>query len=88
MRILIVEDDGLVASGIKQGLRHFGYTVDLAASAEEAERSLKTETFDLAVVDIGLPGLDGLTCSGPWRLPATHVNVPLAPGAPSENEAV
>lgn len=61
MRILIVEDDDLVASGIKQGLRHFGYTVDLANSAEEAERSLKLETFDLAVVDIGLPGLDGLT---------------------------
>ena len=61
MRILIVEDDGLVASGIKQGLRHFGYTVDLAVSAEEAERSLKLETFDLAVVDIGLPGLDGLS---------------------------
>ena len=61
MRILIVEDDDLVASGIKQGLQHFGYTVDLTNSAEEAERSLKLETFDLAVVDIGLPGLDGLT---------------------------
>lgn len=61
MRILIVEDDGLVAIGIKQGLRQAGYTVDLADSAEAAERSLKLETFDLAVVDIGLPGLDGLT---------------------------
>jgi DNA-binding response OmpR family regulator len=61
MRILIVEDDDLVATGIKQGLRQAGYTVDLAGSAEEAERSLKSEIFDLAIVDIGLPGLDGLS---------------------------
>lgn len=61
MRILIVENDDLVATGIKQGLRQAGYTVDLAGSAEEAERSLRSEIFDLAIVDIGLPGLDGLS---------------------------
>ncbi len=61
MRILIVEDDDLVASGIKQGLVQAGYTADMANSAEAAERSLKVETFDMAVVDIGLPGLDGLS---------------------------
>jgi DNA-binding response OmpR family regulator len=61
MRILVIEDDELVASGIKQGLPRAGYTVDLFGSAEAAERCLKAETFDLAVVDIGLPGVDGLT---------------------------
>lgn len=61
MRILVVEDDGLVASGLKQGLSQAGYTVDLADSAETAELSLQTESFDLAVVDIGLPKADGLT---------------------------
>ena len=61
MRILVVEDDSLVASSIKQWLVHAGYTVDLAASAEAAEISLGAEAFDLAVVDIGLPRIDGLT---------------------------
>jgi two-component system, OmpR family, response regulator QseB len=61
MRILVVEDDDLVALGIKQGLARAGYTVDLATSAEAAEACLKNEAFDLAVIDIGLPRMDGLT---------------------------
>jgi DNA-binding response OmpR family regulator len=61
VRVLVVEDDDLVACGIKQYLLQAGYTADLAGSAETAELCLNSETFDLAVVDIGLPGLDGLT---------------------------
>lgn len=61
MRILVVEDDGLVASGLKQGLSQAGYTVDVAASAEAADVSLQSERYDLALVDVGLPGTDGLT---------------------------
>ena len=61
MRILIVEDDALVADGLKQGLQQLGYTVDVATSAEEAEAFVGSESFNLALVDIGLPGADGLT---------------------------
>ena len=61
MRILVVEDDSLVADGIKQGLLNAGYTADVVASAECAELFLQEESFDLAVVDIGLPKADGLT---------------------------
>ncbi|MXS84514.1 DNA-binding response regulator [Nitrosomonas sp. HPC101] len=61
MRILVVEDDSLVASGIKQGLANAGYTTDMAESAERAIQYLQAENFDLAVVDIGLPGADGLS---------------------------
>ena len=60
MRILIVEDDDPVASGLKQGLVSLGYTVDVAGSAEAAEHCLAAEAFDLALVDIGLPRADGL----------------------------
>ena len=60
MRILIVEDDSLVAQGLKQGLQQLGYTVDVASTAEEAERCVTTEAFDMALVDIGLPRADGL----------------------------
>ncbi|MGE5385390.1 MAG: response regulator [Betaproteobacteria bacterium] len=61
MRVLVVEDDGLVAAGIKQGLTNAGYTADVAGSAEAAENHLAEEDFDLAIVDIGLPKADGLT---------------------------
>ncbi len=60
MRILVVEDDVLVARGLKQGLRQLGYTVDVAGSAEDADRFVQMESFDLLLGDIGLPKADGL----------------------------
>ena len=60
MRLLLVEDDVMVASGIKLGLTDAGYAVDWVASAERAEEVLASETFDAAVIDIGLPRMDGL----------------------------
>jgi DNA-binding response OmpR family regulator len=61
MRILIVEDDELVADALKRGLAESGFTVDRVASGEKAELALTQEAFDVAVIDIGLPGIDGLT---------------------------
>lgn len=61
MRILVVEDDALVADAIRRGLGEAGYAVDHVDSAERATTALGAESFDLAVVDIGLPGADGLT---------------------------
>lgn len=61
MRILVVEDDALVADAIRRGLTEAGYAVDHVDSAERASTALGAESFDLAVVDIGLPGMDGLT---------------------------
>ena len=61
MRILIVEDDELVADALRRGLAEAGFAVDRVASAEQAEAAIATEEFDLAVVDIGLPKVDGLT---------------------------
>lgn len=60
MRLLLVEDDVMVASGIKLGLTNAGYTVDWVGSAERAEQALDKDSFDLAIVDIGLPGINGL----------------------------
>ena len=60
MRLLLVEDDVMVASGIKLGLSEAGYAVDWVGSGERAQEVLLQETFDIAVVDIGLPGIDGL----------------------------
>jgi DNA-binding response OmpR family regulator len=61
MRILLVEDNDLVADAIASGLGLAGFAVDRSPSAEQAASALAAEHFDLAVVDIGLPGEDGLT---------------------------
>jgi DNA-binding response OmpR family regulator len=59
MRILIIEDDPLVADGMRRGLSQVGFAVDHVASAELAEAALQQENFDLLLVDLGLPGVDG-----------------------------
>src|ERR1700722_924087 len=61
MRILVVEDNELVADAIVRGLAMAGFAVDRAANAESAAAALMAEHFDLAVLDIGLPGADGLS---------------------------
>ena len=60
MRLLLVEDDVMVASGIKLGLTDAGYAVDWVGSAERALEVTLREAFDVAIIDIGLPGMDGL----------------------------
>ncbi len=67
MRLLLVEDDVMVASGIKLGLVGAGYAVDWVGSAERALEVSKSESFDLAVIDIGLPGMDGLALTQSLR---------------------
>lgn len=59
MRVLIVEDDKALADGLIRTLRGSGYAVDHAATGELALRAAREEHFDLIVLDIGLPGIDG-----------------------------
>jgi two-component system, OmpR family, response regulator len=75
MRILLIEDDELVADAVVRGLSIAGFTVDHAASAENGRAALRTEHFDLAVVDIGLPNADGLSLLGALRNEGTAMPV-------------
>ena len=59
MRILVVEDDAALADAISGSLRHHGYAVDVVGNGSQADHALKDEHFDLAILDIGLPGIDG-----------------------------
>ena len=61
MRLLIVEDDEIVADAVARGLAAAGFTVHGVRSAEAALAALAAADFDLAVIDIGLPGADGLS---------------------------
>ena len=61
MRLLVVEDDDIVADAITRGLTAANYAVHRVASAESAQAALANEEFALAVIDVGLPGTDGLS---------------------------
>lgn len=60
MRLLVVEDDPAIASFLAKGLKEAGFAVDHAASGGAALEMASSTTYDLAVVDLMLPGLDGL----------------------------
>ncbi len=59
MRLLLAEDDSELADGISQALRQSGYAVDWVADGRKADAALSDTEYDLAVVDLGLPGLSG-----------------------------
>jgi len=60
MRILIAEDDSILADGLMRTLRQSSYTVDWARTGEEADAKLSTQTYGLLILDLGLPQMDGL----------------------------
>ena len=60
MRILIAEDDQVLADALVRALRAAGYAVDQVASGSEADAALLTDEFDLLILDIGLPRMTGL----------------------------
>jgi two-component system OmpR family response regulator len=59
MRILIVEDDPSLASGLARILEGEGFAVDVSGEGEEALRAASAEKFDLMILDLGLPTMDG-----------------------------
>lgn len=67
MRLLLVEDDLMVASGIKLGLTDAGYAVDWLSNAERALEVTAMESFDIAILDLGLPGMSGLALTQQLR---------------------
>lgn len=60
MRILLAEDDPLLGDGLRAGLRQHGFMVDWVRDGEAAARELRAQPYAAAVLDLGLPRLDGL----------------------------
>ncbi|MCK6391716.1 MAG: response regulator transcription factor, partial [Azonexus sp.] len=75
MRILIAEDDAIIADGLSRSLRQGGYAVDWAPNGLEAETALLTVSYDLLILDLGLPKLAGLDVLK--RLRARNSAVPV-----------
>lgn len=61
MRVLMVEDDPMIARGLQTGLSQAGFAVDWAADAQDADAYMRGATFDLVLLDLGLPKRDGLS---------------------------
>jgi two-component system OmpR family response regulator len=77
MRILIVEDDLVLTSALTRALNQAAYTVDAVDNGESANEALKSHTYDLVVLDIALPEIDGLTVLRRLRDRQVHVPVLL-----------
>lgn len=60
MRILLVEDDTVLADAVTRALTRLAYAVDVAHSGPQAQQALAADDYDLAILDIGLPGISGL----------------------------
>ncbi len=60
MRVLLVEDDRMIADGLQTALRQDGYAVDGVSDGRSAAEALRTSRFDLVLLDLGLPQRDGI----------------------------
>lgn len=76
MRILIIEDDATIAANLYDFLEERGHSIDAAADGVTGLHLAVTQTFDAIVLDLGLPGMDGLTLARKLREEA-HVETPV-----------
>lgn len=67
MRILLLEDDNDIAGGLQQGLKHYGFAVDWLSSGEQGKTAPQLVEYDAAILDLGLPEVDGLDVLSYWR---------------------
>jgi DNA-binding response OmpR family regulator len=77
MRILVAEDEHRIANAIKEGLEQESYAVDVVYDGEEAYNSARYEDYDLLILDVMMPGLDGYIVSKRLREDGKHVPILL-----------
>jgi len=77
MRILLIEDHKPLQRAVRQGLEEEGFAVDLASDGEEGDFKARTAEYDVIILDLQLPKVDGLTLLQKWRASgmSTHVLV-------------
>jgi two-component system response regulator QseB len=75
MRVLIVEDDPQLGEAVVAGLRQLGHAVDWSRNGTAADAALATASYDAVVLDLGLPGGDGMSWLARWRARALELPV-------------
>jgi two-component system response regulator QseB len=67
MRILLLEDDQDIGDGLSAGLRKQGFLVDWLQDGREGAQALTAAPYDAVILDLGLPGMDGMDVLADWR---------------------
>ncbi len=67
MRILLIEDDNMIGDGIKAGLGKLGFTLDWFTDGKMGKAALDSAPYDAVILDLSLPGLDGMQLLREWR---------------------
>ncbi|MCL6326110.1 quorum sensing response regulator transcription factor QseB [Pectobacterium polaris] len=67
MRILLIEDDRLIGDGLKAGLNKLGFNIDWFMEGKAGAAALKSAPYDAVVLDLSLPGMDGMDILRQWR---------------------
>ena len=67
MRVLIIEDDSLLGDGLTSGLTALGFAVDWFRETRSSAHALESAPYDAIILDLGLPGEDGMTFLGRLR---------------------
>ncbi len=75
MRILVVEDDTLISKALENGLKASAYAVDCVADGNQALYAPKDISYDCILLDLGLPGIDGVQLLKSWR--SESINTPV-----------
>ena len=88
MRILVVEDDAVLADGLTRSLRSAEYAVDCANSGTQADHILLSQGYDLVILDLGLPKLDGYEVLKRLRRRGSKVPVLLLTARDALNDRV
>lgn len=88
MRILLVEDDKLIGDGLKAGLTKMGFSVDWFTDGATGQAALFSAPYDAVVLDLTLPGLDGLEILRAWREQARREPVLILTARDALNQRV
>ncbi len=75
MRILLVEDDRMIGRAVEAALRQAGHAADWVHDGRQADTALRAQTYDAVLLDLGLPGIDGLSLLRNLRARADRVPV-------------
>ena len=75
MRLLLVEDDAMLGRAVLTGLKREGYDVDWMSSGSSAQHCLDTDEYDLVILDLGLPDIDGKALLAQLRKKGSHTPV-------------
>lgn len=88
MRILVVEDEHRIAQALKEGLEQESYAVDVAYDGEDGYNAARADEYDLIILDVMLPGLDGYTVCKQLRAEGNHTPILMLTAKDQDSDIV